>query len=76
MKKVRTGNKDDVRDEYDSSLIQNGIRGKYAARYRRGTNLVLLAPDVATAFPTPEAVNNALRMLIKVAGSVRKTPAR
>ena len=63
---------DDLRDEYDPALIRKGVRGKYAAAYRAGTNLVLLAPDVATAFPTTDAVNDALRLLMRVAGSIRK----
>ncbi len=46
--------------EYDFS---SGIRGKYARRYAMGTNLVLLEPDVAKAFPTAGDVNNALRAL-------------
>lgn len=49
-------------DEYDFS---DGVRGKYAARYAEGTNLVLLAPDVAAEFPNATAVNRALRALIK-----------
>jgi hypothetical protein len=67
---------DDLRDEYDPALIRKGVRGKYASRYREGTNLVLLAPDVASAFPTAESVNDALRLLIKVAGSVHKAPSK
>ena len=67
---------DDLRDEYDPALIRKGVRGKYATRYREGTNLVLLAPDVALSFPTADAVNDALRLLIKVAGSVHKAPAK
>ena len=55
---------DDLRDEYDFSQMTGGVRGKYAARYREGTNVVLLAPDVAAAFPTEKAVNDALRTLI------------
>jgi hypothetical protein len=51
-----------MRSEYGFS---NGVRGKYAARFAEGTNLVLLAPDVAAAFPTAEAVNRALRAVIK-----------
>ena len=43
------------------------MRGKYAERYREGTNLVLLEPDVAAAFPDAQAVNEALRLLLKVA---------
>ena len=56
---------DDLRPEYEEAelqeLLANGVRGKYAARYREGTNLVKLAPDVAAAFPTEQAVNEALR---------------
>lgn len=50
--------------EYDFS---EGERGKYAASYAASSNIVVLAPDVAAAFPTSEAVNNALRALIEVA---------
>lgn len=59
------GATDDLRSEYEEAelqeLLANGVRGKYAARYREGTNLVKLAPDVAAAFPTELAVNEALR---------------
>ena len=59
---------DDLRPEYDlAQLLKDGVRGKYAERYRAGTNLVLLAPDVAHAFPTEEAVNQALRLVIELA---------
>ena len=58
---------DDLRPEYDLSQLENGARGKYARRYQEGTNLVLLDPDVAAAFPTDDAVNNALRMLMRIA---------
>lgn len=47
--------------------MERGVRGKYVERYRAGTNLVLLEPDVAQAFPNDAAVNDALRMLIQVA---------
>ena len=50
-----------------SSLIRSGVRGKYAKRYHEGANLVLLAPDVAAAFPDAKAVNAALRLLMTVA---------
>ncbi|MBI3911064.1 MAG: hypothetical protein HY320_09045 [Armatimonadetes bacterium] len=56
---------DELRPEYDETLLKKGVRGKYAERYKAGTNLVLLAPDVAAAFPTEEAVNEALRSLMK-----------
>lgn len=58
---------DELRSEYDFAQIEGGVRGKYVDRYRAGTNLVRLAPDVAAAFPDEEAVNSALRMLINVA---------
>ena len=64
MKKDNDSENDDLRDEYDPSLLGDGIRGKYFARYQRGTNLALLAPDVRAAFPTDESVNEALRSLM------------
>ncbi|MCP4361681.1 MAG: hypothetical protein GY796_27025 [Chloroflexi bacterium] len=58
---------DELRPEYDlRELLKEGVRGKYAERYRAGTNLVLLAPDVAEAFPTEEAVNEALRLVLQL----------
>jgi len=58
---------DELRPEYDlSKLLKDGVRGKYAERYKAGTNLVLLAPDVVQAFPTDEAVNEALRLVIQL----------
>jgi hypothetical protein len=66
MKKVskpkRAVARDEMREEYDFS---GGVRGKYAARFAEGTNLVLLAPDVAAVFPTATAVNRALRAVIR-----------
>jgi hypothetical protein len=55
---------DDLRPEYDAAVLKEGVRGKFLDRYRAGTNLALLAPDVRAAFPTDEAVNEALRSLI------------
>ena len=58
---------DELRPEYDlKKLLKEGVRGKYAAQYREGTNLVLLDPDVSRAFPTAEAVNQALRLVIQL----------
>lgn len=56
--------KDEMRAEYD---IRGGVRGKYYERYRQGTNVVLLEPDVAAVFHDSQSVNRALRMLIEVA---------
>jgi len=67
MKKKTTEMKDELRSEYDlKSLLKGGVRGKYAKKYREGTNLVLLEPDVAKAFPNEKAVNDALRLVIKL----------
>ena len=58
-----------MRSHYDFS---RGVRGKYAKRFRQGTNLVVLAPDVQRAFPSSNAVNKALRELIKIAGKTTR----
>lgn len=52
-----------MRKEYDFS---KGVRGKYTARYKAGTNIVLLDPDVAKVFKTPRSVNQALRSLTRI----------
>jgi hypothetical protein len=58
---------DELRPEYDlRTLLKDGVRGKYVDRYRAGTNLVLLDPDVAKAFPDETAVNEALRLVIQL----------
>ena len=51
-----------MRDHYDFS---GGVRGKYAKRFAQGTNIVLLEPDIAEAFPTARAVNAALRKVLE-----------
>ena len=56
-----------MRKEYKREDLGKGVRGKYYAAYSKGTNLVLLSPDVAAVFPTAEAVNGALRGLVQVA---------
>ena len=57
---------DELRPEYDETLLKDGVRGKYADRYASGTNLVRLAPDVSEVFPNDEAVNEALRFVMRV----------
>lgn len=52
---------DDLRPEYSAELIKSGIRGKYAARHREGTNVVLIEPDLHEHFPDSDSVNRALR---------------
>ncbi len=58
---------DDLRPEYDFSKLKGGVRGKYAKRFRKGTNLVLLSPDIAKYFPDEQSVNAALRSLVGIA---------
>lgn len=67
MKKVDAEQEDEMRPEYDFSQLKGRESGKYVERYRAGTNLVLLEPDVAHVFPDAAAVNEALRLLMKVA---------
>ncbi len=52
-----------MKKEYDFS---KGVRGKYTKRYKAGTNIVLLEPDVAKVFKTPRSVNQALRSLTEI----------
>lgn len=59
-----------LRPEYRRDDLGQGVRGKYFKRHAEATNLVLLQPDVAKAFPTQASVNDALRGLIKVAQRV------
>ena len=51
-----------MRDHYDFS---KGVRGKYAKRYKQGTNVVLIDPDIAKEFPNAEAINDALRHFLR-----------
>ena len=54
-------NEDTLRPEYPADLIKSGVRGKYADRYREGTNIVLVDSDLHRLFPDSESVNRALR---------------
>jgi hypothetical protein len=54
-------NKDQLRKEYSQELIKSGVRGKHAKRFREGTNLVMIEPDLHKIFPDSDAVNRALR---------------
>lgn len=62
---------DEMRSDYDFS---GGARGKYYQRYRQGTNLVLLEPDLAKVFPDSEAVNVALRQFLAEHGEPPRSP--
>jgi len=68
MKKDRETVKDKLRDEYKRSDFPEGlVRGKYVTRMRESSNIVVLRPEVAQAFPNEDAVNNALLSLIELA---------
>jgi hypothetical protein len=70
--KNRSKTEDELRPEYNlRELLKGGVRGKYAKRYRAGTNLVLLEPDVARAFRSERAVNEALRLVIRLTNTRR-----
>lgn len=76
MKKAK---RDELRPEYRREDLGKGVRGKHLKTYRAGTNLVLLRPEIAAAFPTERAVNEALSSLIEVAehaGIVRRPAGR
>jgi hypothetical protein len=62
----------ELRPEYDLSQLNGAVRGKYAPAYRKGTNLVLLSPDVARHFPDDQSVNSALRRLIHSKHSAKR----
>jgi hypothetical protein len=65
--KKKTESKDELRLEYNlKSLLKDGVHSKYAERYHSGTNLVLLEPEVAKAFPNDKAVNDALKLVIQL----------
>lgn len=67
MSKV-SNDKAEMRDEYEFTpeQLRNAVRGKYAARFREGVNLVPIDPDLAEVFPDAEAVNQALRAMASV----------
>jgi len=58
-------NDEDMRSEYPAELIKSGVRGKYVNRYREGTNVVLIDPELNRLFPNAKAVNRALRAYAK-----------
>jgi hypothetical protein len=73
MKKANENPKhNEMRAEYDFASMRGGVRAKYYEEYRKGTNVVLLQPDVAEAFPTEEAVNEALRGILSTTRAVRR----
>jgi hypothetical protein len=73
-KKGRRNRNSDLRSEYDFASMSGGVRGKYAQRMRESSNIVLLEPDIAKAFPTEDAVNAALRGLLDRGATKRRNP--
>ena len=73
MKKTHRGASDELRREYDFASMAGGVRGKYAGRFREATNIVLIEPGVTDAFPTEQAVNEALKGVLNTTRAVRST---
>ena len=71
MKKV-----DEMRAEYRREDLGKGVRGKHYEEFKKGSNLVLLTPELSKIFPTNEAVNTALSSLVGVARSVKGLTSR
>jgi len=72
MKKASRKRGDDLRPEYDFSSLKGGVRGKYFRRFRSGTNIVRIEPELAKAFATDEAVNEALRTVMRASRALRR----
>jgi hypothetical protein len=75
MKKANR-NVDELRPEYKRSDFGKLVRGKYAARVSAKTNVVLLEPAIAKAFPNDKAVNDALRGLLRLAETATRVTRR
>lgn len=76
MKKAKSTVSDELRPEYKRADFGVMVRGKYAARFKAGSNVVVLRPEVAKAFPNGEAVNDALLGLINLAKSTARPTRR
>src|SRR6476660_5841543 len=73
MKKTDRNSNGEMRPEYDFAAMKGGVRAKYLKRLRERTNIVVLEPEVAEAFPNEQAVNQALRGVLDTARAVRRT---
>lgn len=71
MKNAGCQRADDLRSKYDFASMEGGVRGKYARTLQDGSNIVVLEPDLADAFPTSAAVNEALRAVLKAKAVVK-----
>lgn len=77
MKKNSMKKRDDyeLREEYDLSKMTVLPKGRFDPKRRLGTNVVVLEPEIAKAFPSDEAVNEALRLLLRAAKIPQETTA-
>lgn len=73
MKKAENEKADELRAEYQRSDFGDLKRGKYAARILEESNVVVLDPDIAAAFPNDKSVNEALRGLLKIIQATHTT---
>ena len=76
MRKASTTKADQDIPEYTREQLGVGVRGKYAARMARASNIVVIDPALTKAFPNSDAVNNALRCLLTVALPATRLPSR
>ncbi len=77
MKKDKETDKDELRPEYKRADFPGGlVRGKYANRLRKSSNIIVLRPEVAQVFPNEEAVNKALLSLIDIAHKTTRPTKR
>lgn len=77
MKKDKRTDKDELRPEYGRADFPGGfVRGKYAKRLKESSNIIVLRPEVAEAFPNEEAVNDALLSLIEIAKKTTRPTRR
>ncbi len=60
-----SNSKEDLKKEYDLKSLGEGVRGKYFEQYQKGTNVVVIDPDLSKAFPNAKAVNDALRKVLE-----------
>jgi hypothetical protein len=74
MKKAKKAAAGELRPEYQRSDFRALVRGKYLARLRRSSNVVVLEPEVAGLFPNGAAVNAALRSLVEIARRAGSPP--
>ena len=76
MKKAKSPMSDDLRTEYKRSDFGEMVHGKYARRVSKATNVILLDPKVAKAFPNDKAVNDTLRSLLDLAKTSSRQTTR